>query len=84
MTYRDTIPCPPPAKPIKVCACGRAYSPAEWCALPFVGIMRDDVETLELRNCTCGSTLAIVTSSVAVALYADDEITERITIAEEP
>jgi hypothetical protein len=34
--------------------------PAVWASLPFVGIQGDEVEMLELRNCPCGSTLAVV------------------------
>lgn len=44
---------------IAVCACGKAYKlKEEWTALQFVGDQIDDVETIELRNCTCGSTIA--------------------------
>lgn len=43
----------------KVCACGRTFTAAQWATLEMVGRMLD-VETLELRNCPCGSTLAMV------------------------
>lgn len=34
--------------------------PVRWAALPLVGVMDDDEEKLELRNCTaCMSTLAV-------------------------
>jgi hypothetical protein len=51
----------PPFEP-KYCRCGRAYSMLDtWRALPLVGYMPDEDETdLELRNCPCGSTIAIV------------------------
>ena len=47
-------------RPIVVCGCGLAYTVESWAALDFVGYMADEVETLELRNCPCGSTRAIV------------------------
>lgn len=43
-------------------SCGRVHSPADWAALPLVGVQRfEDPEEppLELRNCPCRSTLAI-------------------------
>ncbi len=49
----DTIP------PVKRCGCGVAYSVEAWAGLPYVGIMADEHERLELRNCRCGSTIAI-------------------------
>jgi hypothetical protein len=44
---------------IKTCACGAEYSLPRWKKLKLVGYHADDVERLELRNCTCGSTIAI-------------------------
>ncbi len=44
----------------KTCACGAVYDARGWERLPFVCEMEDDVDVLELRNCRCGSTLAIV------------------------
>ena len=49
-----------------VCGCGREHFPHSWYALVFVGIQEGiDRDTgrrfwsdLELRNCTCGSTLS--------------------------
>ena len=54
--YASTLP-PPPAP--KQCGCGLSHDAAAWRALPFVGFMLDEAETIELRNCACGSTLAI-------------------------
>lgn len=52
-----------PAPPLKPCGCGRSYDAFEWSRLPYVGVMGDEVETLELRNCVaCNSTLAVVVS----------------------
>lgn len=46
---------------MKLCTCcRRAISPAEWNRLRLRGHQVDDVETLELRDCVCGSTLCIV------------------------
>ena len=43
----------------KACGCGRVFSAHEWETLQFVGKMIDEVETLEMRNCPCGSTIAV-------------------------
>lgn len=40
------------------CPCGQTYDRATWHNLPLVGVIRDREETLELRNCVCGSTRA--------------------------
>ena len=47
--------------PMIVCSCCAAvYSPARWQRLELVGIQRDGVVCpLILRNCTCGSTIAV-------------------------
>jgi len=50
--------------PIKVCpCCVRAFTAADWARLPLLGDMLSEDETgtyrLELRNCSCGSTLAV-------------------------
>lgn len=44
----------------KRCACGRTHNLAAWLALPDRGHQKDDVEDLELRDCPCGSTLAVL------------------------
>lgn len=44
----------------KVCFCGASWTFAEWRNLRYVGIMDlGDGEPLELRTCTCLSTLAV-------------------------
>lgn len=50
-----------PGEPVvHTCSCSRTFTAAEWSALPYVGTYRDEVETLEMRNCTsCMSTRAI-------------------------
>lgn len=51
--------------PVKTCACGRELTLAEWLALPHGGIWRiDTLETLELRNCPCGSTISLPVDEV--------------------
>lgn len=40
--------------------CGATYSAERWTALHYVGRNEDDVETIEMRNCPCGGTMAIV------------------------
>ena len=44
----------------KHCACGRVYTPEQWLALPLCGRMHlPDGTDVELRNCKCGSSLAM-------------------------
>jgi hypothetical protein len=47
----------------KRCGCGLTHDAAAWSCLPYVGVQRDEFEALELRNCPCGSTLAIEVAS---------------------
>lgn len=51
--------------PFKKCTCcGRAYDRAAWARLRFIGLQADDVEVLEMRDCACLSTLAVVLAPV--------------------
>ena len=51
--------------PVTVCsACGAEYSAREWEALPFVDTADRTGETLEIRECTCGSRLGIEVAKV--------------------
>ena len=43
----------------KRCSCGRSYGRSEWARLPFVGKASDSQCHIELRNCVCGSTIAM-------------------------
>ncbi|HEX4334632.1 MAG TPA: hypothetical protein VH062_01895 [Polyangiaceae bacterium] len=44
----------------KTCAkCGAVHDATRWALLSFVGLQSVDEETLELRNCRCGSTLSV-------------------------
>lgn len=56
---------------IKRCTfCGEGFTAKTWADLPLVGHHTDEVESLELRNCTCqdgkgtAPTLAIVVASI--------------------
>lgn len=48
------------AATLHMCSCGTEYTSAEWSRLPYVGEQADDEESLELRDCVCGSTRAVV------------------------
>lgn len=40
--------------------CGREYTPATWGRLPLVGVQPvPGWPSIELRNCVCGTTLAV-------------------------
>ena len=44
----------------KRCSCGYTYTRYDWQRLQLVGVMRDEFEALELRNCSeCSSTMAV-------------------------
>jgi hypothetical protein len=43
----------------KRCGCGLVHDAPAWEALARLGVQRGREEDLELRNCACGSTLAI-------------------------
>jgi hypothetical protein len=49
----------PPPLLVKRCGCGLEYDARSWSDLPLAGYQTDDIENLELRNCPCGSTLAV-------------------------
>lgn len=48
---------------VKRCSCGREYDRSWWDLLPLVGYVGaasgDESQVLELRQCGCGSTLAL-------------------------
>lgn len=55
-----TLPAPSLGMLLKQCACGAVHTHTEWIRLPFVGHQPDYVGgLLELRNCGCGSTIAV-------------------------
>jgi hypothetical protein len=39
--------------------CGRDHDDVAWQQLEYCGVMSDEVESLELRHCPCGSTLSV-------------------------
>jgi hypothetical protein len=47
--------------PKRCTKCFHLYTFKQWHRLPYVGLMEDEEcgEVLELRNCPCGTTLAI-------------------------
>lgn len=77
---RDTV--------AKICGCGRKHSWIEWRSLPRVGfqIGVDDTETsiaMELRNCTCGSTISTpVPTPDLIALLTDANLASDIPAAD--
>ena len=62
---------------VKTCACGKRFSRRTWAKLGFVGVRVDTIEHLELRNCTCRSTIARATwraKCCDCGAPADDEL----------
>lgn len=47
----------------KKCGCGKQHDRISWNKLPLAGrtggLYFDTVETIEMRNCPCGSTIAV-------------------------
>lgn len=51
--------------PVAYCAiCKIHYTHEEWKKLPYVGVMSDEVESLELRNCLCSVPATTLTVSM--------------------
>ncbi len=46
---------------VKKCGCGISYPPSLWYTLEVIGYQDTEDMAAELRNCTCGSTLSLVT-----------------------
>jgi hypothetical protein len=62
---------------VKTCNCGETYTAETWPLLPMPqggGRWADGDEVLELRNCICGSTIAVTVDDRAPW---DDELTVR-------
>ena len=51
----------------KRCGCGLTWPALEWLQLEFVGVMDEGDDRIELRHCTCGSTIAMLAAVVAKA-----------------
>ena len=62
MSNVSTLPAPPDDEGQfpKACGCGLIYSREAWGKLEYLGPQDDGEALLELRNCTCGSTLAVI------------------------
>ncbi len=58
----------------KLCGCGCSYTEHEWSMLMLIGRMKDEVEDIELRNCTCGSTIAQLNESWIAHSRNDNEM----------
>lgn len=50
-----------------VCACGRSHTREQWGELEYVGPMDDGVDEIEMRNCECNSTVAVVVRASSTA-----------------
>lgn len=61
----------------KACGCGRSYTEHEWSLLKYIGEMVDPEESCELRNCACGSTIAVAIDMA----HADTERPGYTTVA---
>lgn len=54
------------------CSCGKSYDAAEWSALECPGVWPIDTGyLLELRQCRCGSTMAMVMQPVPVEVFEE-------------
>lgn len=54
------------------CGCGASYDADEWQALSCPGLMDCGTGcTLELRDCRCGSTMAVVMLPVPIEVFED-------------
>lgn len=51
--------------------CGRTFSATAWAALPCIGTQSDGEIMLELRNCPCGSTIAVDVERLATQKTAE-------------
>jgi len=67
--------------PKQCSCCSRTLTHKDWEALPLVGFHEDPVERLELRNCSCGSTLSIMTEpkTVVIARSPGFVVLENVT-----
>lgn len=49
---------------VKTCGCGRCYTATGWRNLRLVGEQDDGVDRIEIRQCTCGSTIAVALNPI--------------------
>lgn len=52
-------------------ACGCSYNAADWRRLPWVGIQYLHPGALELRTCTCGSSIGVLTELAEPVIFED-------------
>lgn len=63
---------------VRYCGCGAEHAAEGWARLQYVGEINDGVERLELRNCRCGSSIAIILEVLdLVALAAEKRMEKR-------
>lgn len=43
----------------KRCKCGRSFDALAWAELPYIGEIPEERAPIEMRNCACGSTIAV-------------------------
>ncbi|MDB5216040.1 MAG: hypothetical protein JWO86_3967 [Myxococcaceae bacterium] len=48
----------------KRCACGAVWTARTWTTLSYAGRMSDEIDDVELRHCTCGSTISMPIAAV--------------------
>lgn len=65
---------------VKTCSCGRTHDHDGWLSLKLVGYVGKASGrvwcSVELRNCTCGSTLGVVTLRHPDRVLGDDDTWE--------
>lgn len=69
---------------IKKCGCGHSYTLQGWRRLDLRGYMGDSdygMEMMELRNCACGSTLAVLVDDLCIASAVELEGGEETSLA---
>lgn len=62
--------------PKRCTVCQRKYMPGEWTALPFVGYMPAGETRLELRNCSCCTTLSVHVQATGLPWTLAGELAE--------
>jgi hypothetical protein len=59
------------------CGCGKTYNDAAWLKLRHDGDQEDGERVLELRRCTCGSTISRVRSITQSRQGGEEERKDR-------
>lgn len=67
---RSLVVCAPTERPVKACACGLQYSLEAWERLELLAARwdagNDGIDVLQLRNCRCGSSIAVPVEELIV------------------